>query len=63
MKQNFFNAVRFPNPSAIPVRPALAKIFRLVTDNLENQFPAGVVVVVSFDDMLAAAVARFLWRK
>ncbi len=56
-KQNFFNSVHFPNPSAISIRPALAKIFRIITHDLKDNFAAGGVVVVSCDDMLAAAVA------
>src|SRR5262249_54150794 len=55
--RDLLNAVEVPDPSALAVRSALAKIFRIVLDDLESELTVWGVVVERRDDPAEAARA------
>ena len=55
--KNAVNPVHFPNPFAGPGRvgPSLEKVFWIfIADNLKQQFPAGVGIVISANKFLCS---------
>jgi hypothetical protein len=52
------DALGFPDPAALSVRPSLAKILWLKSNDLEQQLPAGVQIVIDRHDCPAITFGR-----
>jgi hypothetical protein len=56
-KENAVNPGHVPNPSALAIRAALAKLFRFIPHNFKKQFAIRVVVRIRRHDLLSRNVA------